>query len=156
SYTRKPMSQRLAPFAVVSVLLAHAAFAQTAPATQPPPSAPGSVPSSSPAAQPAPPAAPVHTASGLPANTSSLSSADMSRLLSVLERIKTRMDDWLQLGRYQAANAQLAPAVAGEMRVVFLGDSITDNWQNPKFGGFFPGKPYVDRGISGQTTPQMV
>jgi lysophospholipase L1-like esterase len=37
-----------------------------------------------------------------------------------------------------------------------MGDSITDNWQQPRFNGFFPGKPYVDRGISGQTTPQML
>ena len=37
-----------------------------------------------------------------------------------------------------------------------MGDSITDNWQQPQFGGFFPGKPYIDRGISGQTTPQML
>jgi lysophospholipase L1-like esterase len=37
-----------------------------------------------------------------------------------------------------------------------MGDSITDGWHNPKSGGFFPGKPYVNRGISGQTTPQML
>jgi len=39
---------------------------------------------------------------------------------------------------------------------VFMGDSITDMWAQPQFGGFFPGKPYIDRGISGQTTPQML
>jgi lysophospholipase L1-like esterase len=77
-------------------------------------------------------------------------------LIPVLERLKTRMDDWPQLRRYQAANAEVAPPAAGEGRVVFLGDSITDAWINPRFGGFFPGKPYLDRGISGQTTPQMV
>ena len=37
-----------------------------------------------------------------------------------------------------------------------MGDSITDSWDDPKYGGFFPGKPYIDRGISGQTTPQML
>jgi lysophospholipase L1-like esterase len=37
-----------------------------------------------------------------------------------------------------------------------MGDSITDSWDNPSMGGFFPGKPYVNRGISGQTTPQML
>ncbi len=37
-----------------------------------------------------------------------------------------------------------------------MGDSITDSWDDPKYGGFFPGKPYVNRGISGQTTPQML
>src|SRR5262249_35503749 len=108
------------------------------------------------AAQPAPAGPPPHTSTGLPADTSALSSADLPKLILVLDRLKTRMDDWPQLGRYQPANAQLAPAAAGEARVVLLGDSITDNWQNPKFGGFFPGKPYVDRGISAQTTPQMV
>src|SRR5262249_29749767 len=40
--------------------------------------------------------------------------------------------------------------------VVFMGDSITDFWQQGRFGSFFPGKPYLDRGISGQTTPQML
>src|SRR5205814_907721 len=53
-------------------------------------------------------------------------------------------------------NAKVTPATKNEARVVSMGDSITDSWQNPKFGGFFPGKPYVDRGISGQTTPQML
>ena len=37
-----------------------------------------------------------------------------------------------------------------------MGDSITDGWDSPNMGGFFPGKPYVNRGISGQTTPQML
>ena len=59
------------------------------------------------------------------------------------------------LGRYRDANRAWPPA-AGEARVVFMGDSITDLWQQPHFGAFFPGKPYVDRGISGQTTPQML
>jgi len=40
--------------------------------------------------------------------------------------------------------------------VVFLGDSITDLRVHPEFGGFFPGKPYIGRGIGGQTTPQML
>src|SRR5262249_54591502 len=48
------------------------------------------------------------------------------------------------------------PAAPGEARVVFMGDSITDLWQQPRYGGFFPGKPFFDRGISGQTTPQML
>jgi lysophospholipase L1-like esterase len=58
--------------------------------------------------------------------------------------------------RYAAANAALAAAKAGEARVVFFGDSITDNWSKPDYGGFFPGKPYVNRGIGGQTTAQML
>jgi lysophospholipase L1-like esterase len=44
---------------------------------------------------------------------------------------------------------------AADKRAVFMGDSITDGWGR-KYGKFFPGKPYVNRGISGQTTPQML
>lgn len=64
--------------------------------------------------------------------------------------------DWPNLGRYRDANAKIAPPAKGEQRVVFMGDSITDSWDDPVFGGFFPGRPYIDRGISGQTTPQML
>ena len=73
-----------------------------------------------------------------------------------LTQAENRLKDWPQLARYHDANAKETPATKNEARVVFMGDSITDSWQNPKFGGFFPGKPYVDRGISGQTTPQML
>ncbi len=64
--------------------------------------------------------------------------------------------DYGRLSRFAAANAALATPKAGENRVVFFGDSITDNWARPEYGGFFPGKPYVNRGIGGQTTSQMV
>ena len=67
-----------------------------------------------------------------------------------------RLRDWPQLGRYRQDNEQLAPPKAGESRVVFMGDSITDIWQQPRFNFFVADKPYVDRGISGQTTPQML
>src|SRR5207237_1366169 len=60
------------------------------------------------------------------------------------------------LARYHDANTKVNGMTKNEARVVFMGDSITDSWQNSKFGGFFPGKPYIDRGISGQTTPQML
>ena len=63
--------------------------------------------------------------------------------------------DWPNLARYQEANAKLGPPRVGEHRVVFYGDSITDAWINA-VPEFFVGKPYIDRGISGQTTPQMV
>jgi lysophospholipase L1-like esterase len=67
------------------------------------------------------------------------------------------LDDWPQLGRYRAENAALAAPAAGEQRVVFFGDSITDGWgRRPSTGTFFPGKPYVNRGISGQTSAQLV
>ena len=62
--------------------------------------------------------------------------------------------DWAGLTRYGSENAELPPA-DNVNRVVFLGDEITENWTNSK-GGFFPGKPYVNRGIAGQTTPQML
>ena len=64
--------------------------------------------------------------------------------------------DFGGLYRYAAANAVLAAPKPGEARVVFFGDSITDNWSKPEYGGFFPGKPYVNRGIGGQTTAQML
>ena len=64
-------------------------------------------------------------------------------------------NDWASLARYQPANAQLAQPAAGEERVVFYGNSITDSWAQ-YFPSMFPGKPYVGRGISGQTTPQML
>jgi lysophospholipase L1-like esterase len=60
------------------------------------------------------------------------------------------------MARYRDANTNIAAPARNDARVVFMGDSITDAWQQPRYGGFFPGKPYVDRGISGQTTPQML
>jgi lysophospholipase L1-like esterase len=81
---------------------------------------------------------------------------EMATALQLLMRNDVRLRDWPALSRYRDDNRQLQPPAASESRVVFMGDSITDNWQQPRFGGFFPGKPYVDRGISGQTTPQML
>ena len=68
-------------------------------------------------------------------------------------RIAVFTDDYGQLARYRDANAALEPPAPGENRVVFFGDSITDIW---KLEESFPGKPYVNRGIGGQTTPQML
>src|SRR5207245_913777 len=65
------------------------------------------------------------------------------------------LKDWPNLARYHDENAKLPPAPADEKRVVFMGDSITDGWGR-KYGKFFPGKPYVNREIGGQTTPQML
>lgn len=70
--------------------------------------------------------------------------------------MQQQLADWPQLGRYRADNAQLAPPAPGQARVVFYGDSITDAWGRAKGTTFFPGKPYVNRGISGQTTAQML
>ena len=67
-------------------------------------------------------------------------------------RVAIYTDDFGQLARYREANAALA-AAPGENRVVFLGDSITDYWKLPDY---FPGKPYINRGIEGQSTPEML
>jgi lysophospholipase L1-like esterase len=61
--------------------------------------------------------------------------------------------DFGDLGRFKDADAALKAPAAGETRVVFMGDSITQAW---KLEDSFPGKPYVNRGISGETTPQML
>ena len=68
------------------------------------------------------------------------------------ERLRT---DWAYLGRYRAENAALGAPRPGERRVVFMGNSITEGWAK-YFPTMFPGKPYVGRGIGGQTTPQML
>lgn len=65
------------------------------------------------------------------------------------------LQDWANLARYRAANDTLHAPAAGERRVVFYGNSITDIWAQ-FFPTMFPGKPYIGRGISGQTTPQML
>jgi lysophospholipase L1-like esterase len=85
--------------------------------------------------------------------------ADCSQLPALTEKLEAdqkRLQDWPAMARYRDANSQLAPPAKSEARVVLMGDSITDFWTDPEYGGFFPGKPYVDRGISGQTTPQML
>jgi len=72
-----------------------------------------------------------------------------------LATLQKRMLDWAQLGYYRERNAALAALAAGEQRVVFFGDSITELWGR-SLKKSFGDKPYVDRGISGQTSPQMV
>jgi lysophospholipase L1-like esterase len=79
--------------------------------------------------------------------------ATLEEATALVQRQWTRLQDWAQLGRYREQNAQLAAPAKAEKRVVFMGDSITDGW---KLLEYFPGKPYVNRGISGQTTPQML
>lgn len=73
------------------------------------------------------------------------------------QRLSNRTDiyktDFGELARYREQNAHLSPPAPGENRVVFFGDSITDWWSLPEY---FPGKPYVNRGIKGQTTSQML
>jgi lysophospholipase L1-like esterase len=64
-------------------------------------------------------------------------------------------NDWANLARFRDDNIKIGLPAAGEKRVVFMGNSITEGWINMD-PDFFSGKPYVNRGISGQTTPQML
>ncbi len=83
-------------------------------------------------------------------------SPQCDEIFAKLSKMQKQLSDWADLARYREANAKLPPPAKGEDRVVFVGDSITDLWDEAGFGGFFPGRPYVNRGISGQTTPQML
>lgn len=74
-------------------------------------------------------------------------------LPSRAQSLADQLLDWNQLGRYHEDNARLYAQSPDPRRVIFMGDSITDMW---KLAQYFPGKPYVNRGISGQTTPQML
>jgi len=76
-------------------------------------------------------------------------------LLSIVMGQKTEAQDWANLNKYKKDNTSLLLVNTGQKRIVFMGDSITEFWSviNP---GFFIGKPYINRGISGQTTPQML
>jgi lysophospholipase L1-like esterase len=95
---------------------------------------------------------------GISANvqTTAQTAETCAELKTRTERAETRLKDWPQLARYHDDNTKVIPPAKSEQRVVFMGDSITDGWDAPNMGGFFPGKPYVNRGISGQTTPQML
>ena len=78
-----------------------------------------------------------------------------NKVQTELDRAQKILKDWANLGRYSAENASVSAPATGEKRVAFMGDSITDAWGR-RYGKFFPGKPYINRGISGQTTPQML
>ena len=74
-------------------------------------------------------------------------------LPAAIQRLANQLDDWNQLGQFYTANEELKKQPFDPKRVVFMGDSITIGWHLDES---FPGKPYVNRGISGQTTPQML
>jgi lysophospholipase L1-like esterase len=104
-------------------------------------------------------AAKAQAPSSAPGGAPNSSAADCAELPVLTERLAQAdkiLHDWPNLARYTEANAAMAAPAKLELRVVFMGDSITDAWVSPEYGGFFPGKPYIDRGISGQTTPQML
>jgi lysophospholipase L1-like esterase len=76
-------------------------------------------------------------------------------MLSFFKTNIINAQDWANLKEFERANKALGPPKPGENRVVFMGNSITIGWSD-KMPEFFDGKPYVNRGISGQTTPQML
>jgi lysophospholipase L1-like esterase len=81
----------------------------------------------------------------------------VARLRADLDGISRTINDFGNSRRYAADNEKIQPPAAGEQRVVFMGDSITDGWGRGNNGStFFPGKPFVNRGISGQVTAQML
>ncbi len=135
------LSRFVAPSLLASSLLLTGSLsaaqlgAQTTPAAPSPSSAPAPTP---PAVQP-----PAAGQASPPSGQSAWAIAHDRQLLV----------DFPDFARYHEDNAKLGPPAAGEDRVVFYGDSITDAWH---LAEYFPGKPYINRGISGQTTPQML
>lgn len=85
------------------------------------------------------------------AQPSAPSSSDPLR--QQIQQLQQRLQDWAQLGVYHQANMTLPAPAPSENRVVFFGDSITNFWN---LATSFPGRPYINRGISGQTTPQLL
>jgi lysophospholipase L1-like esterase len=127
----------LASSLIVIALSVAVATAQAPSATQttPPPTAPAAATN---AAAPLPPAL--------------TSCTELAAVVRTVAANDARSRDWPNLTRYREANHSV-----GQVDVVFMGDSITDSWAQPRFAdNFFPGKRYAGRGISGQTTPQML
>jgi lysophospholipase L1-like esterase len=104
---------------------------------------PGSLPETK-APAPPKPAAPALTPSGHPLND------------YWIAHDRQLLNDFGGLARFKVADLALGPPAEGENRVVFMGDSITQGWKIEGPEGGFPGKPYINRGIGGQTTPQML
>ncbi len=67
----------------------------------------------------------------------------------------SQAQDWANLKRFQTENSELSSPEPGELRIVLMGNSITEGWLRIR-PDFFTGKPYINRGLSGQTTPQML
>ena len=131
--------KRLFPLgALLCVFLALFAHSSALPAPEPRASQ-----EPKPAQAPAPPA-PAATPSGHPADA------------YWTAHDKLLLTDFANLAKYKEANLKLAAPAPGENRVVFMGDSITEGWHFEGPDGSFPTKPYINRGISGQTSPQML
>lgn len=103
--------------------------------------------------QTAPTAAPPSSTN--PASAQAAPAAPSVPIEKQLAAAQAKLQDWAALEHYRAQNEALAPPARGEQRVVFYGDSITEIWGH-RGSEFFPGKPYINRGISGQTSAQMV
>ncbi|HEX4228561.1 MAG TPA: SGNH/GDSL hydrolase family protein [Bryobacteraceae bacterium] len=86
------------------------------------------------------------------AQTPAATTPDIDKVQAQLQADSKKLADWPNLARYRDEDERIRP---GTDTAVFMGDSITDGWGR-KYGEFFPGKPYLNRGISGQTTPQML
>ena len=83
-------------------------------------------------------------------------SSDVAKLQAQATKMEKTLQDWPNLNRYRSDNALVPVTPAGD-RVVLMGDSITDAWGRSRGkNNFFTGKGYINRGISGQTTPQML
>jgi lysophospholipase L1-like esterase len=88
----------------------------------------------------------------LSAQSSAPAVAELEQRLNAYAHV---LRDWAGLTRYGSENAELPKLAPGENRVVFLGDEVTERWGRAA-GEFFPGRPYLNRGIAGQTTAQML
>ena len=93
-------------------------------------------------------AGPMSPSAQAPAQLSAADAAEQK--VAVYRRM---LADWAGLTRYGSANAELPPPASGEQRVVFFGDDATEKWAG---AGFFPGRPYLNRGIAGQNSAQML
>lgn len=90
-----------------------------------------------------------------PADAQSVDRRSHEQIINEYKTWSEMRDDWPNLNRYRKENATLKPPAEGEQRVVFMGNSITEAWKSI-YPEFFEGKPYINRGIGGQTTPQML
>jgi len=106
-------------------------------------------------AQTAPPPPQTAPVPPVPASKAPVATAPATDPAALLATLQKKLLDFPQLAYYRDRNAQLAPPAPGEQRVVFFGDSITEGWGR-HWNDFFATKPYVERGISGQTSEQMV
>lgn len=87
--------------------------------------------------------------------TSLIEGKSNEQLVKDYHWMQNRLNDWPNFNMFRDENAMIAAPKPGESRVVFMGNSITQGWSDAS-PEFFEGKPYIERGISGQTTPQML